>query len=176
MTTVHGDVPLKMRAVLADDCLKSNISVTWSCEDENVKFSDASKLLTSIISTETGSYDITCLVSDDENTVQCVKTIVCEPADSYADIDTNHQDEAAAPQISVVLPQYADRKEQISARIEKLNDTEISWYSVIFNNNTAIDVTDDGEFTLTMPNSDGKLICLPYLSAELSSASSPICS
>ena len=130
-------------------------SVTWSCEDEKVKFSDDSKLITSVICTETGSYDITCLVSDGENTVQSVKTIVCEPADSYADIDPDHQDEATAPQISVVLPQYADRKEQISAKIENLNDTEISWYSVIFNNNTAVDVTDDGEFTLTMPNSDG---------------------
>ena len=149
------NVPMRMRAVLADDCLKSDISITWSCEDENIKFSDASKLLTSVICTETGSYDITCLVSDGENTVQSVKTIVCEPADSYADIDPDHQDEATAPQISVVLPQYADRKEQISAKIENLNDTEISWYSVIFNNNTAVDVTDDGEFTLTMPNSDG---------------------
>ena len=66
-----------------------------------------------------------------QDTVQSVKTIVCEPADSYADIDPDHQDEATAPQISVVLPQYADRKEQISAKIENLNDTEISWYSVI---------------------------------------------
>lgn len=149
------NVPMRMRAVLTDDCLKSDISITWSCEDENVKFSDTSKLLTSVICAETGSYDITCTVSDGENTVRCVKTIVCEPADNYADIDPDHQDEAVAPQISVALPQYADRKEQISSKIEKLNDTEISWYSVIFNNNTAIDVTDDGEFTLTMPNSDG---------------------
>lgn len=67
---------------------------------------------------------------------------MCEPADNYADIDPDHQDEAVAPQISVALPQYADRKEQISAKIENLNDTEISWYSVIFNNNTAVDVTD----------------------------------
>ena len=149
------NVPMRMRAVLTDDCLKSDISITWSCEDENVKFSDTSKLLTSVICAETGSYDITCTVSDGENTVRCVKTIMCEPADNYADIDPDHQDEAVAPQISVALPQYADRKEQISAKIENLNDTEISWYSVIFNNNTAVDVTDDGEFTLTMPNSDG---------------------
>ena len=149
------NVPLRMRVVLSDDCLKSDISITWNCEDENVKFTDASKLLTSVICTETGSYDITCTVSDGENTVQSVKTIVCEPADSYADIDPEHQGEAAAPKISVVLPQYADKNEKISAKIEKLNNTEISWYSVIFNEKTPVEVSDDGEFTLTMPNKDG---------------------
>ena len=152
---IKVNVPIRMRAVLTDDCLKSDISITWSCEDENIRFSDVSKLLTSVICTETGSYDIICTVSDGENTVQYIKTIVCEPADIYADIDPEHQNEAAAPKITVALPQYADRKEQISAKIENLNDTEISWYSVIFNNNTPVDVTDDGEFTLTMPNSDG---------------------
>ena len=149
------NVPLRMRAVLSDDCLKSDISITWSCEDEKVKFSDDSKLITSVICTETGSYDITCLVSDGENTVQSVKTIVCELADSYADIDPEHQGEAVAPKISVVLPQYADKNEKISAKIEKLNDTEISWYSVIFNDKTPVEVSDEGEFTLTMPNNDG---------------------
>ena len=150
------NVPMRMRAVIADDCLGAGITVNWSCADEKVKIADPAKLFTSVICSETGSYDITCTVSDGIETVTSVKTIVCEPADSYADIDPEHQDEAVAPKISVALPEYADKKQQIKAKIERLNDTEISWYSVIFNNNTAVDVTDDGEFTLTMPNSNGK--------------------
>ncbi len=148
------NVPLNIRADLADDCLKSDISVKWSCDNENVKFADNTKLMTSVICAETGSYDIVCTVNDGEKTVQNMRTIVCEPADSYADIDPDKQ-EAAAPKIKVDLPKYADRKEVINAKIEKLNDTEISWYSVIFNGNTAVNVDDEGNFTLTMPNSDG---------------------
>jgi len=149
------NVPLNIRADLADDCLKSDISVKWSCDSENVKFTDDSELMTSVICTETGSYDIVCTVNDGEKSVQNIHTIVCEPADSYADIDPDKKDEAVAPQISVNLPKYADRKEVINAKIEKLNDTEISWYSVIFNGKTAVNVDDEGNFSLTMPNSDG---------------------
>lgn len=129
----------------------------WSCDSEKVRFSDASKLLTSVICTETGSYNITCTVSDGENTVQSVKNVVCEPADSYADIDPEHHDEATAPKISVSLPEYADKNEKINSKIENLNDTEVSWYSVIFNDNEPVDVTDDGKFSLTMPNNDGDI-------------------
>lgn len=149
------NVPLNIRADLADDCLKSDISVKWSCDDENVKFADDSKLMTSVICAKTGSYDIVCIVNDGEKTVQNMRTIVCEPADSYADIDPDKEYEAAAPKIKVNLPKYADRNEKITAKIEKLNDTEISWYSVIFNGNTAVNVDDEGNFTLTMPNRDG---------------------
>ncbi len=149
------NVPLNIRADLSDDCLKSELSVKWSCDNKNVKFADDSKLMTSVICAETGSYDIVCTVNDGEKTVQNMRTIVCEPADSYADIDPDKQDEAAAPKIKVALPKYADRNEKINAKIEKLNDTEISWYSVIFNGNTPVDVTDSGEFSLTMPNRDG---------------------
>lgn len=149
------NVPMTVRADLADDCLKSNITVSWDCESDNLKFSGSSELITSVICSETGSYEIICTVNDGEKTVQSSKTIVCEPADSYANIDPDNQDEAAAPEINVVLPKYADRKETINAQIEKLNDTEISWYSVIFNGNTAVDVTDDGAFSLVMPNKDG---------------------
>ncbi len=149
------NVPLNIRADLADDCLKSDISIKWSCDDANVKFADDSKLMTSVICAETGSYDIVCTVNDGEKTVQNMRTIVCEPADSYADIDPDKKDEAVAPKIKVNLPKYADRNEKINTKIEKLNDTEISWYSVIFNGNTPVDVTDDGEFSLTMPNRDG---------------------
>ena len=149
------NVPLNIRADLADDCLKSNISVKWSCDDENVKFADDSELMTSLICAETGSYDVVCTVNDGEKTVQNMRTIVCEPADSYADIDPDKKDEAVAPKIKVNLPKYADRNEKINTKIEKLNDTEISWYSVIFNGNTAVNVDDEGNFTLTMPNRDG---------------------
>ncbi|MCM1224534.1 MAG: hypothetical protein NC548_59810, partial [Lachnospiraceae bacterium] len=110
---------------------------------------------TSVICSETGSYDIVCTVNDGEKTVQAMQKIVCEPADNYADIDPDKSDEAIAPKISVDLPEYADRNEKINAEIQKLNDTEISWYSVIFNENTAVNVSDDGKFSLTMPNKDG---------------------
>lgn len=149
------NVPLNIRAVLSDDCLKTDISVEWSADNENVKFADSTKLMTTVSFTETGSYDIVCTVNDGEKTVQTVQKIICEPADSYADIDPDKEDEAVAPQISVVIPKYADRNEKINAKIEKLNDTEISWYSVIFNGNTAVSVSDEGEFTLQMPNRDG---------------------
>ena len=149
------NVPLNVRADLADDCHKSDISIKWSCDDENVKFADDSKLMTSVICAETGSYDIVCTVNDGEKTVQNMRTIVCEPADSYADIDPDKKDEAVAPKIKVNLPKYADRNEKIDTKIEKLNDTEISWYSVIFNGNTAVNVDDEGNFSLTMPNRDG---------------------
>ncbi len=149
------NVPLNVRADLADDCLKSDISIKWSCDDANVKFADDSKLMTSVICAETGSYDIVCTVNDGEKTVQNMRTIVCEPADSYADIDPDKKDEAVAPKIKVNLPKYADRNEKIDTKIEKLNDTEISWYSVIFNGNTAVNVDDEGNFSLTMPNRDG---------------------
>lgn len=149
------NVPLNIRAVLSDDCLKSDLSIEWSSDNENVKFSDSSSLKTSVICSETGSYDIVCTVNDGEKTVQAMQKIVCEPADNYADIDPDKSDEAIAPKISVDLPEYADRNEKINAEIEKLNDTEISWYSVIFNENTAVNVSDDGKFSLTMPNKDG---------------------
>ena len=149
------NVPMHIRASLADDCLKSDINVAWSCESSNVKFEDSSKLMTTITCSETGSYDIICTISDGEKSVQAVRTVVCEPADSYADIDPDNEDEAVAPQISVILPQYADTNEVISAKIENLNNTEVSWYSVIFNTSTAVNVADDGSFTLTMPNRNG---------------------
>lgn len=149
------NVPLNIRADLSDDCLKSELSVKWSCDNKNVKFADDSKLMTSVICAKTGSYDIVCTVNDGEKTVQNMRTIVCEPADSYADIDPDKQDEAAAPKIKVALPKYAYRNEKINTKIEKLNDTEISWYSVIFNGNTAVNVDDEGNFALTMPNRDG---------------------
>lgn len=76
---------------------------------------------------------------------------------SYADIDPEHHDEATAPKISVSLPEYADKNEKINSKIENLNDTEVSWYSVIFNDNEPVDVTDDGKFSLTMPNNDGDI-------------------
>lgn len=153
--TVKVNTPVNIRADISDDCLKSDIAAEWSCTSENVTFSDSSALLTTATFTETGSFEIVCTVTDGENTVAAVKTITVEPADSYADIDPDNQ-EAPAPEIAVDLPEYADRKQVINAKIEKLNDTEISWYSVIFNGNTAVTVDDDGNFTLTMPNKDGK--------------------
>lgn len=149
------NVPINIRADISDDCLKSDITIEWSSESDKVSLADNSSLITNASISETGSYEIICTVSDGENTVIAKKTIVCDPADSYADIDPDKQ-EASAPEISVDLPQYADRKQVINAKIENLNNTEISWYSVIFNKNTPVTVDDDGNFTLTMPNKDGK--------------------
>jgi|GEM_PF-919342 YD repeat-containing protein len=149
------NIPLRMRASVADDCMDSDISVTWGCDDENVSFSDASGAFTSVTCSVNGSYDITCTVSDGENTYQCVKTIVCEPADSFTDIDPEQQQETEAPSISVMLPQFADRGERISAKIELLNSADISWYSAILDDRTAADVADDGSFSITMPETDG---------------------
>ena len=152
---VKVNVPVNIRADISDDCLKSDITAEWTCENENVTFTDSTALLTTVSFAETGSFDIVCIVTDGENAISVSKTIVVEPADSYADIDPDKQ-EAPAPEIEVVLPEYADRKQVINAKIEKLNDTEISWYSVIFNGSTAVNVDDEGNFTLTMPNKDGK--------------------
>ena len=146
---------MNVRADISDDCLKSDITIEWSSESDKVSFSDINSLITNVSISDTGSYEIICTVSDGENTVTARKTISCDPADSYADIDPDKQ-EAPAPEISVDLPQYADRKQVINAKIENLNNTEISWYSVIFNKNTPVTVDDDGNFTLTMPNKDGK--------------------
>ncbi len=152
---VKVNIPVNIRADISDDCLKSDIIAEWTCTNANVTFTDSTALLTIVSFAETGSFDIVCTVTDGENTVTAVKTVTVEPADSYADIDPDKQ-EAPAPEIEVVLPEYADRKQVINAKIEKLNDTEISWYSVIFNGNTAVNVDDEGNFTLTMPNKDGE--------------------
>ena len=153
--TVKVNNPLNIRADISDDCLRSDIAVEWSCTEDGVTFGDSTAFLTNAVFTKTGSYEIVCTVNDGENTVAAVKNITVEPADSYADIDPDRQ-ESPAPQIAVELPEYAYRKQVINAKIENLNDTEISWYSVIFNGNTAITVDDDGNFTLTMPNSNAK--------------------
>ncbi|WP_019680070.1 VWA domain-containing protein [Ruminococcus flavefaciens] len=149
------NIPLRMRASVTDDCMDSDITVTWSCDDENVSFSDTSGAFTSVISSVNGSYDITCTVSDGVNTYQCVKTIVCEPADSYTDIGPEQQQTPEAPSINVMLPQFADRGEKISSKIELLNNADISWYSAILDDTEAADVASDGRFTLTMPETDG---------------------
>ena len=153
--TVKVNNPLNIRADISDDCLKSDIAVEWSCTEDGVTLGDSTAFLTNAVFTKTGSYEIVCTVNDGEKTVAAVKNITVEPADSYADIDPDRQ-ESPAPQIAVELPEYAYRKQVINAKIENLNDTEISWYSVIFNGNTAITVDDDGNFTLTMPNSNAK--------------------
>ena len=153
--TVKVNNPLNIRADISDDCLKSDIAVEWSCTEDGVTLGDSTAFLTNAVFTKTGSYEIVCTVNDGEKTVAAVKNITVEPADSYADIDPDRQ-ESPAPQIAVELPEYAYRKQVINAKIENLNDTEISWYSVIFNKNTAITVDDDGNFTLTMPNSNAK--------------------
>ena len=153
--TVKVNNPLNIRANISDDCLKSDIVVEWSCTEDGVTFGDSTAFLTNAVFTKTGSYEIVCTVNDGEKTVTAVKNITVEPADSYADIDPDRQ-ESPVPEIAVDLPEYAYRKQVINAKIENLNDTEISWYSVIFNGNTAITVDDDGNFTLTMPNSNAK--------------------
>ncbi|WP_028520755.1 RHS repeat-associated core domain-containing protein [Ruminococcus flavefaciens] len=149
-TTVNS--PMRLRASVSDDCMASDITVTWSCDDENVSFTNNTGVFASVICSVNGSYEINCIVSDGENTVQCAKTIVCEPADSFEDIDPDQQ---AAPEISVSLPQFADRGERVNGKITELNGADIAWYSVIFNDSCAADPADDGSFTLTMPDDDG---------------------
>ena len=149
------NVPMNVRADISDDCLTSDVTVEWSSESDKVTFADSASLITNVSISETGNYEILCIVNDGNNTVIARKMITSEPADSYADIDPDNQ-EAPAPKIAVDLPEYADRKQVINAKIENLNNTEISWYSVIFNGNTPVTVDDEGNFTLTMPNKDGK--------------------
>ena len=148
------NVPVTVRGIVSDDCLADDLSFEWSCIDGNVTFADKNALITSAIFSSEGEYEIKLTVNDGEKTAVALFGIIVSPADKYEDIDPE-SGEASAPEISVKLPQYADRYQKISAKIENLNNTEISWYSVIFNDRTAVEVSDSGEFTLTMPGSNG---------------------
>ena len=147
-------MPVSIRAEITDDCLSSDIVSVWSCDSDSVVFSNETGLFTSAVFSETGEYTISCTVSDGENTFETTCSIKVEALDEYEDIDPDVI-EKKAPEIYVDLPQYADKKQVINSKIELLNDTEISWYSVIFKGNTAVNVADDGSFSLTMPNSNG---------------------
>jgi len=147
-------MPVNVRADVADDCLSSDVEVTWSCDSLSADFSDESGLFTTVVFSETGEYNISCTVNDGESVFETTRTIKVEALDEYEDIDPDII-EQAKPEIYVNLPDYADKKQVITSRIESLNDTEISWYSVIFRGNTPINVEDDGSFSLTMPNSNG---------------------
>ncbi|MBP0958420.1 MAG: VWA domain-containing protein, partial [Oscillospiraceae bacterium] len=148
------NVPVTVRGIVSDDCLADDLSFEWSCTDGNVIFADKNALITSAVFCSEGEYEIKLTVNDGEKTAVDLFGITVSPADKYEDIDPE-SGEASAPEISVKLPQYADRYQKISAEIENLNNTEISWYSVIFNDRTAVEVSDSGEFTLTMPGSNG---------------------
>lgn len=149
------NVPMNIRADISDDCLKNNLSIIWSSDNDMVKFADSTVLMTTCTSSVIGKYKITCTVNDGEKTVSDTSEITVGEADSYADIDPENGGVALAPEISVDLPETAEKNQVINAKIENLNNTEISWYSVIFNSNTPVIVADDGSFTLTMPNRDG---------------------
>lgn len=148
------NVPVTLRGIVSDDCLSDRLSFDWSCSNDNVAFSDKNSLITSAVFSAGGEYEVKLKVSDGEKTAAAMFTVTVSPADKYEDIDPE-SGEAAAPEISVALPQYADRYQKIPARIENLNNTEISWYSVIFNGNQTVEVSDSGEFTLTMPGRNG---------------------
>lgn len=144
------NVPVTVRGVISDDCLSDTLTFDWSCDDESVTFADKNALITSAVFSKEGVYEVKLTVNDGEKSSESVFEITVSPADKYEDIDPE-SGEAAAPQISVNLPQYADRYQKITAKIEKLNNTEIAWYSVILNGDRTIEVSENGEFTLTMP-------------------------
>ena len=149
------NVPVNMRGVVSDDCLSSDaLSFEWSCTDGNVVFADKNSLITSAVFSSEGEHEIKLAVNDGEKITYALVTVNVVPADKYDDIDPS-KGEAAPPEIAVKLPQYADRNQKISAKIENLNRTEIAWYSVILNGKTAVDVSDDGEFTIAMPGYSG---------------------
>lgn len=148
------NIPVSIRAEITDDCLSGDIALIWSCDSDSVVFSNETGLFTNAVFSETGEYTISCAVSDGVNTFETICPIKVEALDEYEDIDPDVI-EKKAPEIYVDLPQYADKNQVINSRIELLNDTEISWYSVIFRGNTAVNVADDGSFSLTMPNSSG---------------------
>lgn len=144
------NVPVNMRGVVSDDCLRSDaLSFEWSCADGNAVFADKNSLVTSAVFSSEGEHEIKLAVNDGEKITYASVTVNVVPADEYDDIDPS-KGEAAPPEIAVKLPQYADRNQKITAKIESLNSTEIAWYSVIINARTAVNVSDDGEFTLTM--------------------------
>lgn len=144
------NVPVNMRGVVSDDCLRSDVlSFEWSCADGNAVFADKNSLVTSAVFSSEGEHEIKLAVNDGEKITYASVTVNVVPADEYDDIDPS-KGEAAPPEIAVKLPQYADRNQKITAKIESLNSTEIAWYSVIINARTAVNVSDDGEFTLTM--------------------------
>ena len=148
------NVPVNVRGIVSDDCLSDDLTFEWSCTNSNVTFADKNALITSAAFSTEGEYEIKLTVNDGEKTAMALFEITVSPADKYEDIHPE-SGEASAPEIFVNLPQYADKYQKISARIENLNNTEISWYSVIFNDRTAAQVSDSGEFTLTMPSRNG---------------------
>ncbi len=148
------NMPVNIRAEVSDDCLTSDITVLWSCDSENAVFANEESILTTVTFSEVGDYEIVCSVSDGKEIVTTTHTITVEPLDAYEDIDPDII-ETVLPKIKVDLPKYADKRQIISSKIELLTETEISWYSVIFNNKTAVAVEEDGSFSLTMPNRNG---------------------
>lgn len=152
--TVGVNRPVTLRAVISDDLNGGEITVKWSSENGSVTFENDESLITAATVSEICSCDIICTVSDGDKTVQAISVMNVIQPEHYDDIDPD-KEIAMVPEISVNIPQYADRNQKIEAKIENLNNTEISWYSVIFRGNQAINVADDGSFTFTTPNSNG---------------------
>ena len=109
--------------------------------------------MTTAVFSDPGKYEIKLSVNDGAKTETASYIINVSERDVYDDIDPESH-EGTAPEISAALPKYADRGQKITAKIENLNNTEISWYSVIFDGRTAVDVDENGSFTITMTNSD----------------------
>lgn len=149
--TVKQNVPLRIYADISDDCFIDKLSVQWSCNNEESTILNENALITSIIFNSTGTYTLSCMVSDGENSIEITKDIIVTDGDEYSSIGTGTV-EAIKPEINVDLPEYANTKQTINAHIDNLNSSEIAWYSVIANDKTAITVDSDNNFTLVMPS------------------------
>jgi len=152
--TVKENRPLLMHADVQDDCQNSEFQMEWFCDEEDVVFSNPKSNTTTVKVAKEGTYEIQFRISDGERVVESSRTVVVEKEDSYLDIDSE-TNLGPAPSISCVLPEKVLRGQVLEAQIDSLNDTEIAWYSVIYNNNTTTNVSEDGKFELTIPYSTG---------------------
>ncbi|NLL72699.1 MAG: VWA domain-containing protein, partial [Clostridiales bacterium] len=148
--------PLNVRAEISDDGLPSEMTILWSSNSSNITIANNESLATTVVAQKAGVYQLLCTVSDGEHTRSDTIDIVVEEEDHYDDIDPEGGVEAPAPEIEVNIPKYANPRQKIDAQIINLNQTEISWYSVIINGSQVINVADDGSFSFTTPNSNAR--------------------
>ena len=82
------NVPVNMRGVVSDDCLRSDaLSFEWSCADGNAVFADKNSLVTSAVFSSEGEHEIKLAVNDGEKITYASVTVNVVPADKYDDID-----------------------------------------------------------------------------------------
>ena len=140
--------PLNVRAEIADDGLLSEKTLLWTSDSPDITIANSSALMTTVLAQKPGTYELVCSVNDGEHTSSDTVIITVEEEDYYDDIDPEEGAEAPAPEIEVNLPDYSDQGQVIKSQIVNLNQTEISWYSVIINGNQVVNVADDGSFSL----------------------------